>query len=149
MASDFYDNPQRAMNPAWAPDSAWLAYTKQLPSHLRALFVYSLATGKAVQVTDGLSDIEFPAFDKSGKYLYFTGSTDVGLTTGWLDMSSLDHPVTRNVYLAVLSKDTTSPLAPESDEEKIKEEIKQAAEDKAKGKDKGKEQAIRFQLRLR
>jgi tricorn protease len=138
VASDYYDNPQRALNPAWAPDSAWLTYTKQLPSHLRAVFVYSLATGKSLQVTDGLSDAEYPAFDKSGKYLYFTSSTDVGLTTGWLDMSSLDHPVTRSVYLAVLGKDTASPLAPESDEEKIKEEIKQAAEDKAKEKEKGK-----------
>ena len=139
VASDYYDDPQRTLNPEWAPDSAWLTYTKQLPSHLRAVFVYSLVSGKAIQVTDGLSDAQFPAFDKGGKYLYFTGSTDVGLTTGWLDMSSLDHPVTRSVYLAVLGKDVASPLAPESDEEKIKEEIKQAAEDKSKGKDKGKD----------
>jgi len=139
VASDYYDNPQRALNPDWSPDSQWLTYTKQLPSHLRAVFVYSLATGKSIQVTDGLSDAEYPAFDSNGKYLYFTGSTDVGLTTGWLDMSSLDHPVTRSVYLAVLGKDTPSPLAPESDEEKIKEEIKKAAEDKAKTKDKGKD----------
>ena len=33
-------------------------------------------------------------------------------------MSSDEHPVSRNVYVAVLNKDDPSPLAPESDEEK-------------------------------
>ena len=46
----------------------------------------------------------YPVFDKDGKNLYFTASTDVGLSAGWLDMSSLDHPVTRAVYVAVLKK---------------------------------------------
>ena len=57
-------------------------------------------------------------FDKDGKYLYFTASTDTSLRTGWLDMSSLNRPVTRSVYVMVLRKDAASPLAPESDEEK-------------------------------
>ena len=56
-----------------------------------------------------MSDALFIAFDKEGKYLYFTASTDVGLNTGWLDMSSLNHPVTRSVYLAVLRKRTIAP----------------------------------------
>jgi len=36
-------------------------------------------------------------------------------------MSSFNHPVTRSVYVVVLAKDLPSPLAPESDEEKIQE----------------------------
>src|SRR6185369_1160179 len=116
--SDRYDSPARAMNPAWSPDSKWLAYAKQLTSHLRAVYVYSLEQAKSWQVTDGMSDAMYPVFDKDGKNLYFAASTDVGLTAGWLDMSSLDHPVTRAVYVAVLKKDDPSPLAPESDEEK-------------------------------
>ena len=116
--SDRYDVPAWTMSYVWSPDSKWLAYAKQLPSHLRAIFVYSLDQAKAWQITDGLSDAQFPAFDTDGKKLYFTASTDLGLTAGWLDMSSLDHPVTRSVYVAVLRKDDTSPLAPESDEEK-------------------------------
>ena len=89
-----------------------------LPNHLRAVFVYSLDSGKSTQITDGLSDAEFAAFDKSGKYLYFTASTNIGPTTGWLDLSSAGHNVTRSVYIMVLRKDLPSPLAPESDEEK-------------------------------
>jgi tricorn protease len=116
--TDRYDTPLRALNPAWSPDGKWLTYAKQLPSHLHGVFVYSLDQGKAWQITDGMSDAQFPVFDKDGKNLYFAASTDVGLTAGWLDMSSLDHPVTRAVYVAVLRKEDPSPLAPQSDEEK-------------------------------
>jgi tricorn protease len=115
---DTYDGPARGLEPAWSPDSKWLAYTKQLTNHLRAVFLYSLETGKAHQVTDGLSDARFAVFDRSGKYLYFTASTDAGPSAAWLDMSSFDRPVTRSVYLVVLAKDQPSPLAPESDDEK-------------------------------
>jgi len=138
--ADLFDTPERTLDPAWAPDSMWLTYTKQLPSHLRAVFLYSLAQGKTYQVTDGMSDARYASFDKNGKYLYFTASTDVGLTASWLDMSSLEHPITRGVYAAVLARDQASPLAPESDEEKVKEAEK-AADAKGKDKDKGKDKA--------
>src|SRR5262245_27711416 len=106
------------MNPVWSPDSRWLAYAKQLRNHLHAIFIYSVDTAESHQVTDGMSDAVYPVFDKTGKYLYFAASTDIGLTTAWLDMSSIDHPLSRSVYLIVLAKDVASPLAPESDEEK-------------------------------
>jgi tricorn protease len=140
--STYYYNPTFTFDFGWSPDSRWLTYTKQLPSHMDVIFVYSLETGKASQVTDGLSDAKYPAFDRSGKYLFFTASTDVGLTPGWLNMSSMDRPVTRSVYVAVLKKDLPSPLAPESDEEKPKEPEKaEAPKAGAKDKDKGKEPA--------
>ncbi len=141
LDTDRYDTPQRDMQAAWSPDTQWIAYLKQLPSHLHAVMAYSVEQGKAFQLTDGLSDTQFPVFDKNGKYLYFAASTDIGLGSSWLDMSSLDHPVSRNVYVAVLSKDLPSPLAPESDEEKIKEAAKQEAQkdaDQNPGKKKGK-----------
>ncbi|MGA2345652.1 MAG: PDZ domain-containing protein, partial [Candidatus Sulfotelmatobacter sp.] len=130
------------LSQTWSPDSKWIAYTKQLPSGLHALFVYSLEQGKFSQVTDGMSDVLYPGFDKNGKYLYFTASTNTGLTLAGLDMSSDEHRVTRSVYVAVLSKDEKSPLAPESDEEnKPKDEKKaDASKDKtAAEKDKGKD----------
>jgi tricorn protease len=132
--TDYYDDPSYMLNPVWSPDSKWLAYTKQLKSHLHAAFLYSLDSARSEQVTDGLSDVLYADWDKGGKYLYFSASTDVGLTASWLDMSSLYHPVTRSIYLLVLSKDEPSPLAPESDEEKGKEET--AQDDKSKDSDK-------------
>jgi tricorn protease len=128
VATDRFDSPLQEFDAQWSPDSKWLTYTLQLDNHIRAVFVYSLESQKATQVTDGMSDALYPVFDKNGKYLYFTASTNMGLTTGWLDMTSEEHPVTRSVYVAVLRKDLPSPLAPESDEEKPAETKK---EDKA------------------
>ena len=116
--TDTYDAPQRTLDPVWSPDSRWIAYTKRLSSHMHAVFAYSLEQGKSLQLTDGLSDARYPAFDQKGQYLYFTASTDVGPTTGWLDLSSINRAITRSAYLIVLRKDQSSPLAPESDEEK-------------------------------
>src|SRR3989454_1148173 len=127
-------------DPAWSPDGKWIAYAKQLPSHLHTIFVYSLEKGKSFQVTDGMSDALYPVFDKNGKYLYFAASTDLGLAVsgGW-DMSSDNRLITRSAYIVVLAKDLPSPLAPESDEEKVKEEIKAAEKEKEKSKDKTKD----------
>ncbi len=124
--TDTYQTPFRDQNPVWSPDNKWIAYNKVLKNHLRAVFVYSLDSGKSTQITDGMSDAVYAQWDKGGKYLYFTASTDTGLTTAWLDMSSLGHKVTRSVYIAVLKKDEPSPLAPESDEEKGPEAAKKA-----------------------
>ncbi|MBP7588374.1 MAG: PD40 domain-containing protein [Thermoanaerobaculia bacterium] len=117
VASDLFETPYRTLEPAWSPDSRYLAYTRQLPSHLHAIFVYALDSRTSTQATDGLSDARFPAFDRGGKYLYFTASTNWGPAATWLDMSSVDHPVSRAVYVAVLDRKEPSPLAPESDEE--------------------------------
>jgi len=109
---------------SWSPDSRWLAYAKPLKSWYNAVYVYSLEDAKSHQLTDGLSDAASPVFDKSGKYLYFTASTDIGPRVFGFDMSSYPHRPTRSVYVAVLKKTDPSPLAPESDEEKVAEEKK-------------------------
>jgi tricorn protease len=119
-----YDNPFRVLDPAWSPDSRFIAYTKQLRNRLSTVFIYALEANKTQQVTDNMSDARFARFDRDGKHLYFTASTNAGPSSGWLDMSSFDRPVTRSAYVVVLRKDLPSPLAPESDEEKIIEEQK-------------------------
>jgi tricorn protease len=115
------------LEPAWSPDSKWIAYTKNLANLLRAVFIYSLDSAKINQVTDGLSDARYPAFDKSGKYLYFTASTNLGPAISFADLSGIAHQSTRYVYAVVLRNDIPSPLAPESDEEKVQPEKKDEA----------------------
>jgi tricorn protease len=115
--TDTYADPGRGFDAVWSPDSRWVAYSKSLDSHLRAIFAYSLETGRSVRLTDGLSDAVTPAFDAGGRYLYFLASTNYGPQSGWLEMSSLDHPTTRAVYLAVLRADDPSPLLPEAGDE--------------------------------
>ena len=137
--TDTFAGPNNQFNPDWSPDSKWIAYTRQLRNYLHAVFAYSLDHSKSTQITDGMSDAMYAAFDKEGKYLYLTASTNSGLTMGWLDMSSLAHPVTRSVYAIVLKKGVPSPLAPESDEEKVAAKEKDVDKDKSADKDKSKD----------
>ena len=115
----FDGGPGNGFDPAWSPDSKWIAYTRQLNSGMRAVFVYGLGEKSPHQVTDGMSDAAFANFDKNGKYLYFTASTDVGPVLA-SSMGAYKIPVTRSGYLVVLDKNLKSPLAPQSDEETIK-----------------------------
>jgi len=117
LDTDTYDHPDRSLDPAWSPDSRWIAYTRRLPNHLRAVFLYDLAAGKAHQVSDGTSDAVSARFSPDGRLLYFAASVNYGLNTGWLDMSSYERRVRRHLYVAVLRQEDPSPLAPESDEE--------------------------------
>ncbi len=146
---DTYFTPARGMNPDWSADSKWITYTKILKNHLRAVFLYSLAGGQPHQASDGMSDAQFARFDKNGKYLYFAASTNVGLTTAWLDMSGDDRPTSSSVYVMVLRKDDPSPLAPESDEDKgaqVKAEDKGDKGDKESKSSESKNSEFRIDL---
>jgi len=111
-----------AFNAQWSPDSRWITYNKQLPNFLNAVFVYNLADRRSTQVSDGMSDSRNPAFDRNGKYLYFLASTNTGLTTNGLDMTSDQHPTSSNLYMAVLEAQTVSPLKPQSGDEPATDE---------------------------
>ncbi len=110
-------DPTRGMDASWSPDSKFITYSKNLKSRFRAVFVYSVADKQVHQITDGLADAISPAFDAGGKYLYFLASTDYGPKSSWLEMSSIDHPVRRGVYVTVLSSGDPSPFLPETGDE--------------------------------
>jgi len=122
--TDGYAHPNRTLNPKWSPDGQWIAYSKRLPSQYHVVKVHNVESGETYQITDSMADAIDPVWDESGKYLYFLASTDFGLNTGWLDMSSYDMSTTRGLYLAVLDKETASPFLPESDEEPLPESEK-------------------------
>ncbi|MDB4900293.1 MAG: peptidase, partial [Gemmatimonadetes bacterium] len=69
--TDTYNTPGRSFDAAWSPDSRWLTYSKSLPSHMRAIFVRSLAADRSFQLSDAFADASSPAFDAGGRYLYF------------------------------------------------------------------------------
>ena len=117
VASEYRYSPIRFFNHNWSPDSGWLAYTLDSKAYVQEVYVYSLEQKKSTKITDSLSEATEPVFDASGKYLYFLASTDAGPVKHWFAMSNADMDSTQNVYVAVLGKDTPSPLARESDEE--------------------------------
>jgi tricorn protease len=109
----------KTLRAAWAPDSRWIAYALNSMTYTRSAYIYSLDQKKSWPVTDGLSDVVNPVFDKSGKYLYFFASTNAGPSNNWFSQQNEDNRVTRTVWMAVLRRDLPSPLIKESDEEKV------------------------------
>ena len=104
-----------------------------MPNHLHALFLYSVDTGQSTQVTNEIADARLPAFDREGKYLYFTASTNEGPTEDGLDMTSDLYQVTSNIYALVLAANQASPIAPELDDEKPAEK-EEAKKDEGEGR---------------
>jgi tricorn protease len=116
---------------SWSPDSQWIAYSRDLESELHAVFLYSMASHTATQITDGMSNAANPVFDPNGKYLYFTASTNNGPSDAGIDLSSLDRTTNAGVYVAVLSRTAASPIPPESDDENKKKDEDSKKADKS------------------
>jgi tricorn protease len=135
VGSEYLYGPQKTIWPAWSPDSRWIAYTLANRTYIQTLYVYSLDEDKSFAITDGMSDVSEPVFDRSGKYLFFLASTNAGPRRNWFSLETDELPVTKSVYMAVLRKDLPSPLVKESDEEKLTPEEKRTKE-KEKEKDK-------------
>ena len=123
---------------SFSPDAKWILYARSLPSLENAAFLYNIADGKITQITDGMSNVTNPVFDASGKYIFFTASTDIGPAIDGFGLGSLNRTTTASVYIAVLSKDEKSPIPPESDDEKAKtdDDKKPAPTDAAKSEEK-------------
>ena len=111
VASQQTYSPNPQVRHTWSPDSKWIAYTIGTRPLVMSVSAYSIDQRKSFPITDGLSEVTEPVFDRSGKYLFFFGSTDAGPVLDWFSMSNADMRETRNVYLAVLRKDLPSPLA--------------------------------------
>lgn len=134
---DNYAHPNRSMNPQWSPDSKWIAYAKQNKSHFKSIFAYNVDSKEIIQLTDPVADAISPVWDASGKYLYTLASTNYGLTSGWLDMSSYDNRVERSLFAIILNPMDESPIDPRSNEENSKDEdILDEKDEKKSKKDK-------------
>lgn len=117
----YVPGPFRDMFGDWSFDSKWIAYTKVTSTQFKRVYLYSVDQQKSFAVTDGLSDASEPVFDREGKYLFFFASTDAGPVINWFDQSNDDVISTYSIYLVTLQKETISPFAKESDEEKAKD----------------------------
>jgi tricorn protease len=109
---------QGEYRPSWSPDGRWLAYAKALPSRVRAIFLWDAQSGKATQLTDGMSHDEMPVFDASGRYLYFTSSANArnaaAADIGWALATSMaaEPLVTKGLSVFILRNGDPSPVRP-------------------------------------
>jgi len=113
------DPTGRLMTPSWAPDSRWIAYDKRAADGIRnrSIWIYSIESGQARQVTSGMFNDFEPVFDREGSYLYYGSARDFG---SYVD-SDLDsdylYADTEVLLVCPLRDDVKSPWAPKSDEE--------------------------------
>ncbi|MGD2121153.1 MAG: PDZ domain-containing protein [Gemmatimonadota bacterium] len=143
IASEPLYGPAKTLHPTWSPDSRWIAYTLNTPVYFQQVHLYSVEEGADHVITEGLSDVGEPVFDASGKYLFFSASTDAGPLRTWFALSGQDMEISNSLYLAVLTKDTPSPLAKESDEEAVEEE---SADEEEPGGSESEEEGVRVEI---
>ena len=126
----------------WSPDSKWLAYTKVNESFNSSIWVYSVASREATQLTTDATNEQSPAFDPQGRYLYFTSTRDWNLVFSSYEFNYLYNNATR-IYAATLAADGPALNRPRSDE------VIPDAGDKEEEKDGGKNdkpQRVRFDI---
>lgn len=130
IASQVEYSPLRSLSHNWSPDSKWLVYTIEKEGLIETVYLYSVNQKKSFQVTDGLTNVSEPVFDKNGDFLYFLGSTDAGPAKDWFAQSNNDMIASSNLFLATLNPNTASPFVKESDEVEGKGDNKTKKENK-------------------
>lgn len=109
-------------------DGRWITYTKSGDNNMSVVYLYDMTNGKEYPVTEKWYSSSSPMFSSDGKYLYFTSERDFNPTYGSLEWN---HVYTRlgGLYMALLSKDTPSPLllSDDSDSEADNKPEKKAA----------------------
>ncbi|HLB54921.1 MAG TPA: PDZ domain-containing protein [Gemmatimonadales bacterium] len=118
VAANRVYTPLIGLTYSWSPDSRWLAYTVQTQPLVSTLALYDVQQDKSTFVTDGLSEVTQPVFERNGKYLYVLASTDAGPALDWFALSNAGLRRTRAIYAIALTRDAPNPFVRESDEEK-------------------------------
>src|SRR5882762_6732413 len=113
----------------WSPDSRWLTYSKPHRRGANDVFLYSLETKKATQLSSGFYNDNNPVFDHNGKYLYFISTRFFYPSIGQLDQR-YNYYSTDGIFAVTLKADEESPFKPQSDEEKAADEKKKDDADK-------------------
>jgi tricorn protease len=111
-------NALQGFQASWSPDNKWITYSKQKNNLNNAIYLYSLEQKKLYQVTSGFYNDNRPAFDASGKYIFF--ATDRSFTPSY---SALDatwiYPNTTQLAYATLHSSTQSLLYARNDDVKV------------------------------
>jgi tricorn protease len=116
----------------FSPDGKWLTYAQLEPTWYQTIWLYDVARGTKTRLTSPSLDSYAPAFDPSGKYLYFLSRRE--LRPAWSPQSqSIGFDKSSRVSVIALAAGTKSPFLKLDDEEGVaaeakKEEAKKAAD---------------------
>lgn len=100
---------------SWSPDARWLAYGIVGPNQQSGIWLYNTETRKATLVSDVRSNDFQPAFDPTGKYLFFISTRHENPTFSRTEFNIATLKMA-GIYVATLKRGAASPFAPQSDE---------------------------------
>lgn len=103
----------------FSPCSKWITYTKGAKNDMSVVYVYNLETNKEYPVTEKWYNSSSPVFSSDGKYLLFTSARDFNPMYGQLEWNHI-YTNMNGVYMAMLAKNTPSPLLPGEKKEERK-----------------------------
>jgi tricorn protease len=110
----------------YSPDSRWITYTRPAKNEMNVIYVYDLVANKEYPVTERWYNSASPAFSEDGKYLIFRSDRDLNP-----QYSNIEWNFTMGdmgaVYMAMLAKDTPSPLIAKDPVAKVVEAAKPEA----------------------
>ena len=130
---------------SWSPDALWLAYSKAADNDMRTVYLYSVASAQATQVTRAMTNDYGPVFDPEGKYLYFIGLKHENpvFSESEFNIATLKMA---GIYVATLQAGEPSPFAPRSDEGSIKSDDTKKDTDRSEAWKPGASAAIHIDL---
>lgn len=123
---------------SFSADSKWIAYTKPAANEMSVVYVRELSSDREIQVTEKWYSASMPIFSKDGRYLIFNAERDFNPTYSQIEWNYA-YSNMGSLYLALLSKDTPSPLLPKDGETEEKDES-------GKKPDTGKETGVEMRI---
>ena len=102
----------------FSPDGKWLAYALLEPTWFQTVWLYDVAKGTKTRLTSPSMESYSPAFDPSGKYLYFLSRRE--LRPAWTPHNqNIGFDKSSRVSVISLAAGTKSPFLKLEDEEGI------------------------------
>jgi tricorn protease len=127
---------EKLSSPKWSADSNWIAYLKTEKTFLRNVYIYSLKSNSTHLVSDNMADNLDFTWDKDGKYLFFTASTNFASKAPWLDLSIMGKAKeSYAIYAALLSSETASPIGLKQVDEEPAKEVEDKSDKETKDED--------------
>ncbi|MDR2862592.1 MAG: PDZ domain-containing protein [Puniceicoccales bacterium] len=100
----------------WSPCSGYIAYTLPNPQEVSQLYIYEVATKKTRLISGPLFDVQNPAWDPAGNYLYFLSRREFApqfSSVEWNFAGARDI----GIFALALRKNVPNPFGPQFDDE--------------------------------
>lgn len=112
----------------WSPRGHHLAFSVNNPNNARSLHIWSEAggpNGQVRQVTDEQWNVQNPAWDPDGNFLFFLSDREFAPQISGVEFNYASNRTT-GIFAMALRKDVKHPFPPESDEASVAKDEKPA-----------------------